>query len=173
MDPARSNNVDETSGKTADRISRVLLLAPFIFVAHFLEESPGFVEWFNAHVARGITSGLFWRVNITALIITVVVIGIEWVSPSAFSLGLVVVWLSFLMLANAVFHVAGALVDRQYMPGLVTAVVFYGPFYCWVFTKAVRSGRLTVASLVLAAGFGSLPMLVHGYLIVFQGSRFF
>src|SRR5688572_4407678 len=97
--------------------SRLLLLAPVIFVCHFLEESPGFVQWFNAHVARGITSGLFWRVNLSALAITLIVVSIEWFSRSAFSLTLALVWLSFLMLANAIFHMAGGLVDRQYVPG--------------------------------------------------------
>ena len=33
----------------------LLLAAPLVFVAHFLKEGPGFVAWFNAHVARGIT----------------------------------------------------------------------------------------------------------------------
>jgi hypothetical protein len=61
-----------------DRFPRVLLLAPFIFVAHFLEESPRFVEWFNAHVARHITSGLFWRVNISALAILLYVPYYSW-----------------------------------------------------------------------------------------------
>ena len=71
-----------------NHVSRAILLAPFIFVCHFLEEAPTFVEWFNAHVARGITSGLFWRVNISALVITLIVVGIEWLSRSAFSLSL-------------------------------------------------------------------------------------
>jgi hypothetical protein len=49
-----------------DRLSRALMCAPLVFVAHFLEESPGFVPWFNAHVTRGITAELFWTVNATA-----------------------------------------------------------------------------------------------------------
>ena len=28
----------------------LLLAAPVIFIAHFTEEGPGFVSWFNAHV---------------------------------------------------------------------------------------------------------------------------
>jgi hypothetical protein len=150
-----------------------LLLAPFIFVCHFLEESPGFVEWFNAHVARGITSGLFWRVNIAALVITLIVVGIEWFSRSAFSMSLAIAWLSFLMLANAVFHIVGGLVDKQYVPGLVTAILLYLPYYAWLFLKAVKSGRLKGMVLVLAVVLGSPLMLIHGYLILFRGSRLF
>jgi len=156
-----------------NRLARALLIAPFIFVCHFLEESPRFVAWFNAHVARGITSGLFWRVNIAALVITVVVAGIEWFSRSAFSLCLAIAWLSFLMLANAIFHVTGGLVDRQYVPGLVTAILLYLPYYSWLFRQAVNSQRVAAAVLVVAAVLGSILMLVHGYLILFRGSRLF
>ncbi|HKP72342.1 MAG TPA: HXXEE domain-containing protein [Pyrinomonadaceae bacterium] len=154
-------------------VSRALLFAPFIFVVHFLEESPGFVEWFNGHVGRGITSGLFWTVNISALVITLVLVGIEWSSRSAFSLVLAAAWLGFLMLANAAFHIAGGVLDRQYVPGLVTAIVLYVPYYCWFFMRAAKSRRVAVVWLIAAAIFGSLPMLAHGYLILFRGSRLF
>ena len=153
--------------------SRAHLLAPFIFVCHFLEESPGFVEWFNSHVGRGITSGLFWQVNISALVITLIVVGFEWFSRSAFSLTLAIVWLSFLMLANAIFHVVGGLVDGQYGPGLATAILLYLPYYPWAFIKAVNSKRVKITGLVVAAVLGSLPMLIHGYPILFRGSRLF
>lgn len=150
-----------------------LLLAPVIFICHFLEEAPGFVEWFNSHVTRGITPELFWRVNIYGLVITLIVVGIEWLSRSASSLTLVIAWLGFLMLANAILHVAGALVDRQYVPGVVTAVLLYIPYYSWLFVKAMKNERVHPAVLFVALVLGSIPMLIHGYLIVFRGSRLF
>ena len=153
--------------------SRLLLLAPLIFVCHFLEEAPGFVQWFNSRVARGITPGLFWRVNLSALVITLTVVGVEWLSRSGFSLTLAVAWLSFLMAANAIFHVAGALADGRYVPGLGTAVLLYLPYYGWLFLKAVKSGRAEPKVLAAGAALGSLPMLAHGYLIVFRGGRLF
>lgn len=156
-----------------NQASHALLLSPLIFVCHFLEESPGFVDWFNTHVTRGITSGVFWRVNITALAITVIVVGIEWFSRSAVSLSLAIAWLSFLMPANAVLHIGGGFVDKQYVPGLATAVLLYAPYYSWVFIEAVKSKRVTVIGLVVAAGLGSILMLIHGYLILFRGSRLF
>ena len=57
-------------GEAPDRLGRGLLLAPLVFVAHCLEESAGFVSWFNGHVTRGITQDLFWTVNATGLVIT-------------------------------------------------------------------------------------------------------
>jgi hypothetical protein len=168
-----SEATSSVSTEAADFASRALFLAPLIFVCHFLEESNGFVPWFNSHVQRGITPGLFWSVNITALFITLLVVGVEWASRSAVSLTLVVAWFSFLMFANALFHIAGALVDRSYMPGLVTALVLYIPYFSWLFVRALRSGRVGVVWLVVAAVLGATPMLVHGFLIVFRGSRLF
>jgi hypothetical protein len=166
-------DLSPTGGREAARVSRALLLAPFVFVIHFLEESPGFVEWFNAHVARGITPALFWEVNITALVITLAAVAFEWLSRSGFSLMAALVWLGFLMMANAVFHVAGSLVDGRYVPGLATAVVLYIPYYVWLCVAAVRSGRVRAAGLAAGATAGALPMLAHGYLILFRGSRLF
>lgn len=154
-------------------VSRALLLAPFIFIVHFLEESPGFVEWFNSHVARGITPGLFWSVNFTALFITLAVVAFEWFSRTPLSLGVALAWLGFLMLANAVFHITGSLVDGRYVPGLITAVLLYLPYYIWLFVRAVKSRRVTAAALLAAAVPCSLPMLIHGYLILFRGDRLF
>lgn len=156
-----------------NRIFLTLLFAPFLFICHFLEESPGFVEWFNSHVARGITQELFWSVNISGLIITLIVVAVEWFSRSALSLTLAVAWFGFLMFANGSFHIAASLIDRQYVPGLVTAAVLYIPFYVWLFTNAVKSKRVEVPVLIAAAVLGSIPMFIHCYLILFRGSRLF
>jgi hypothetical protein len=151
----------------------LLLAAPVIFVAHFMEEAPGFVTWFNAHVARGISDSLFWTVNYTALAITIAVVLLEWLSSTALSASLVIAWLSFLMFANALLHLAGALVDRAYMPGLVTALLLYLPFYGWVVSRALQMRRLPRSAVATAAVLGAVPMLAHGYLIIFRGSRLF
>jgi Protein of unknown function with HXXEE motif len=151
--------------------THVLLLAPVIFVCHFLEESPGFVEWFNGHVSRGITPGLFWRVNISALVITILVVLGEWVSRSSISLSLAIGWLSLLMFANAIFHIVGGVVDQGYVPGLATAVLVYLPYYSWFLMQSVKSRRIKIGWLIPAIILGSLPMLIHGYLILFRGSR--
>ncbi len=154
-------------------LRRTLLLAPIIFLAHFLEESNGFVPWFNAHVPRGISEPLFWSVNCTALAVTVAVVAVEWFSESPASALLVAMWLGFLMLANALFHIAGALHDGAYMPGLITAVSLYLPFCGVVAWQLGAQRRVSPRALTAAAALGALPMLVHGYLIVFRHSRLF
>jgi hypothetical protein len=156
-----------------DRLSRGLLFAPLVFVAHFLEESLGFVPWFNAHVTRGITTDLFWTVNATALLITVVVSLGWWTTKSTAAVVLVVAWLSFLMLTNAVFHITGAIVDRGYVPGLATALFLYLPYCGWVARQVVRNRRVAPGVLAAAAVLGAIPMAVHGYRILFLGTRLF
>jgi hypothetical protein len=156
-----------------DRLSRAVLFAPLVFVAHFLEESPGFVPWFNAHVTRGITADLFWTVNATALVITVLVTAVFWSTESTAAVVLVAAWLSFLMLTNAVFHVTGAIVDRGYVPGLVTAILLYLPYCGWVAWQLVRHRRVAPGLLAAAAVLGAIPMAVHGYRILFLGTRLF
>ena len=148
-----------------------ILVAPVIFVCHFLEESPRFVPWFNAHVARGITSDLFWTVNLTALVITLFAVLVEWLSRSSSSAILTAGWFGFLMGANALFHIAGGFVDRAYVPGLITAVLLYVPYYSWLFMRSIK--RAGVVAVTAAALIGAAPMLIHGYLILFRGSRLF
>jgi len=127
----------------------------------------------NGHVSRGITSGLFWNVNITALVITIVVTVIELSAPSQASAAFIILWLSFLMVANAMFHVTGAVVDKRYMPGLITAIVLYLPYYFLIVGKLLQRGRLKLISLIVLALLGSALMLIHGYLVIFRGSRLF
>jgi hypothetical protein len=157
----------------ADRLARGLLLAPLVFVAHWLEESPGFVHWFNTHVTPGITQGLFSTVNATALLVTVIVILGYRANPSPATTILVVAWLSFLMLTNAIFHVTAAILDRTYVPGLATAGVLYLPYCAWVARQVLRSRQAGGGVLAGAAILGGMPMAVHGYRILFLGSRLF
>jgi hypothetical protein len=159
--------------QSADLLSRGLLAAPLLFVAHFLEESPGFVRWFNAHVTLGITADHFWTVNATGLVITILVCFVFWTTGSEAAVLLVVAWLSFLMLTNAVFHITGAIVDRGYVPGLATAILLYLPYCGWVATQIVRHRRAAPALLAASAVLGAIPMAVHGYRILFLGTRLF
>lgn len=156
-----------------ERLRRGLLLAPLVFVAHWLEESPGFVFWFNTHVSPGITQSTFTAVNSTALLITIFVTLGFWATQTTASVLLVVAWLSFLMLANAIFHITGAVVDGAYVPGLLTAILLYLPYFAWVAAQIVRSRRLPPGILVAAGFLGAIPMAVHGYRILFLGSRLF
>ena len=82
-------------------------------------------------------------------------------------------WLAFLMLANGVFHLTATLVHGLYSPGAVTAAILYLPYFAVFFSIIVKRLRISVGVALTATGLGALPMAVHGYLIVFQGSRLF
>ena len=155
------------------RLSVLAAFAPPIFVVHFLEEGHRFVPWFNAHVARGITPGLFWTVNLTGLVITTVLALAVWVAPSTGTGVMTFGWLSFLFAANAIFHVTGALMDGAYMPGVVTAIALYLPFYAVFGRELQRAERVRRSTLAAVGVLCAVPMLAHGYLIVFRGDRLF
>ena len=77
------------------------------------------------------------------------------------------------MLTNAMFHIIAAIIDRAYVPGLVTAIVLYVPYSAWVGAQVVRSRRIATGLVAAAVVLGGLPMAVHGYRILFLGSRLF
>jgi hypothetical protein len=156
-----------------NRIRWAALLAPVIFAVHVAEEAPGFVEWFNSLVPRGISPSLFFSVNATAFIITLILAGLLAATCERVVATLTLAWLGFLMLANAVFHLVAAVVHVRYCPGVVTATVLYLPYFAWFFWVVVRHLRVPALVAVGAALVGSVPMAAHGYLIVFRGDRLF
>jgi hypothetical protein len=127
-----------------DQLGRGLLAAPLVFVAHFL-----------------------------GLLITILVLVVFWATDTAAAVVLVVAWLSFLMLTNAVFHITGAIVAHGYVPGLATAILLYLPYCGWVGWQVVRQHRAALGLLAAAAVLGAIPMAVHGYRILFLGTRLF
>jgi hypothetical protein len=165
--------MDHRIGSKAPSRRVLLLFAPAVLSAHFLEEASGFVAWFNVHVDRRISEQVFWNVNLTALAITIGLVALQWLHPDALADALVVAWLSFLMMANALFHLVGAMVDGRYVPGLLTALLLYLPFYGAAVTQIFRARRLRGIALIASAAVGALPMLTHGYLILFRRSRLF
>ena len=58
------------------------------------------------------------------------------------------------------------------MPGLVTAILLYLPYYAWITVQVIRR-HLVAPGLVAAAVLAAIPMAVHGYRILFLGSRLF
>jgi hypothetical protein len=153
---------------------RTLALAlPVVFVLHVLEEAPGFVAWFNGLVTPRITQGTFLAVNATAFAITLAVALAIAASREPAPVLAGVAWVGFLMLANGLFHLVATVAHGRYCPGLVTGVLLYLPSSFLFLRAAVRETRLPpllVAGLALA---GATPMAIHGYLIVFRGSRLF
>ncbi len=154
-------------------LGRLVLVAPVVFILHVSEEAPGFVAWFNSLVPRGITQSLFLAVNAFALAITVLIALLVASSPGRASGALLAAWVGFLMLGNGVFHLVGTVAHGRYCPGVVTGTVLYIPFGSLLLRQIVRERGLRPSVALGAAALGAVPMLVHGYLMVFRSSRLF
>ena len=157
------------------RLRKLVLFAPVVFIIHVLEEAPGFVAWFNSLVPRGITQSLFLRVNAVGLVITVLIVlfvATSQDSDPAAGLALAA-WVGFLMLANGLLHIVGTVAHARYCPGVVTGTLLYLPYGAIFLRGIVRETRLNPIVVISAAALGAIPMVVHGYLIVFRASRLF
>lgn len=154
-------------------ITWLALLAPIVFVLHVVEEAPTFVSWFNAHVEPDITEASFLRVNGTAFVITVALAAVLAATRDSVTALLDLAWVAFLFFANAVFHLTATVVHRSYCPGAITAAVLYLPYFAVLFAVVLKRLRVPVSVALGVSILGAIPMAVHGYLIVFRGSRLF
>jgi hypothetical protein len=154
-------------------LRKLVLIAPVVFILHVLEEAPGFVAWFNGLVPRGISQSLFLTVNAVALTITVLIAILVAASPEPTSGLLLAAWVGFLMLANGLLHLVGTIAHSRYSPGVVTGTLLYLPYGLLLLRKIVRDLQLRPLVVLGTAALGAIPMLIHGYLIVFRGSRLF
>jgi hypothetical protein len=112
-------------------------------------------------------------VNVVALVITLVVAFLVATARDRVSVLVGIAWVGFLMLANGVFHVVGTVVHGRYCPGVVTALLLYFPLSLLFMRAAAREVALSPWAVLAVALLGGVPMYVHGYLIVFRGSRLF
>jgi hypothetical protein len=118
------------------RDSWIILLAPVLFWAHIMEEAPRFMRWYNSVVSPPLPESGFVAGNVAPLLITIVLAAAAawfgWKEPrrkeAAF---LLLIWLSYFMFANTIFHVTATLALRRYCPGLITAVALYLPYFAW------------------------------------------
>lgn len=146
---------------------------PVVFIVHVIEEAPRFVAWFNSLVTPGISQRLFLSVNGAALLITVIVAFVVATVREPVPGLIGTAWVGFLFLANGVFHIVGTVALGRYCPGVVTGTLFYLPFSFLFLRAVVRELGAPAVAVGVAALLGGGPMFLHGYLIVFRGSRLF
>jgi hypothetical protein len=164
--------MDTLDGSTVP-LRKLVLIAPLVFLLHVAEEAPSFVAWFNAVVSRGITQDAFLAVNAAALVITALVALAVASSPGRASGLALAAWTGFLVLANGLFHLVATVAHGRYCPGVVTGTLLYLPYALLLLRQIARDLGLRPATVASSAALGAVPMLVHGYLIVFRGSRLF
>ena len=123
--------------------------------------------------ARGIAWLSPYPLNASAFVITVILTALLAASPDKLSGLAMAAWIGLLFLANAIFHIVGTLAHGRYCPGVITATLLYLPYGTLLLASLVRDLKLPSSAVVTAAAIGAVPMLAHGYLIVFRGSRLF
>jgi hypothetical protein len=151
----------------------IIRAAPIVFGLHVAEEAPNFVKWFNSLVADNISQQTFLAVNGVAFAITLIVTALAASVRQSASIIPALLWLSFLMFANGLFHLIATIVHGIYSPGAVTAALLYLPYFVWFVLSVIKTKNFSAASIATTVLVGSFPMLLHGYLIVFKGSRLF
>lgn len=105
--------------------------------------------------------------------ITVLVTALVAASPDPVTALFLASWVGLLMLANGLFHLVGTIAQARYCPGVVTGTLLYLPYGVLLLRKIVQDLNLHPGVVLGAAALGALPMLAHGYLIVFRASRLF
>lgn len=155
-------------------LRRWLLLAPVVFLLHVAEEAPGLVDWFNRHVQPPMTQPIFIVLNAGSFIITALLVLLAVTRGVGRWLALALVgWLSFLMLANGTLHVLASLWFREYVPGVVTAMVCYFPYFAVAFRILRDAAPLSTRAAATAALIGAAPMLIQGGGVLLIGRRLF
>lgn len=154
-------------------LRRLVIALPIIYVLHVAEEAPGFNQWFNAHVEPDASMRLYLVANAVVFLITTVVAILLAVARDRISAVVALAWIGHVMLAHAVYHVAAVAVDRAYVPGIVTALLLYLPASIALIRAVAAERRMSVAAAASIALAGGIPMYVHTWLVMFEGSRLF
>lgn len=150
---------------------RFLALAPVVFLAHVAEEAQGFLDWFNRHAEPDLSMDSFVAINAIGLFITVMMTVFCIRSRNLLSALILTAWLSFLMLANGTLHILASLIFNEYVPGTVTAGIFYLPYFIAASITIRRIFKVRPLAIVLASVIGAIPMFVQGASIFMMGRR--
>lgn len=151
---------------------KIVILAPIIFILHVAEEFPGLVEWMNSLIDRDITQGIFVGVNFAGLLITTLLSVFMATTKDDIAIVLMLAWLSFVMFANSLFHLTATVV-HGYSPGAITSLFLYLPYFAWFLWSVIKSKQFNSITIAVTIAIGSMPMFIHGYLIIFEGTRLF
>ena len=151
----------------------IIRAAPIVFGLHVAEEAPNLVKWFNTLVADNISQEFFLVVNGVGFAITLFITALAANTRENASIILALAWLSFLMFANGLVHLIATIVLAAYSPGVVTSVLLYLPYFVWFVWAVIKTKKFSTATITATVLVGSFPMFLHGYLIVFKGSRLF
>ncbi|GGB39184.1 hypothetical protein GCM10011316_09020 [Roseibium aquae] len=150
-------------GAVSAAVWTVYLMLP-VYMVHQLEEHAGdrFRSFVNNRIGKGrqvLTPFATMVINVVGvwMLLLAVLYLAAWVDPDLGLIG------SYLLIVNAITHIAVAVALRCYNPGLITAVVLFLPVGVWslgVFT-AVSNSPVTAHLTGLAAA-----LLLHAVIVM-------
>jgi hypothetical protein len=146
------------AGEWSAAMVAVFLMLP-AYMIHQVEEHAGdrFRRFVNKRIARvpnALTTPVVVIVNVP-LVWGVDLVAIYLARFVAVGWGLIAI---YLILVNAVLHLAGAAVLRAYNPGLVTALVLFLPLGGWALVTVAETPSVTVTQHAVALAFA---VVVH------------
>jgi hypothetical protein len=151
-------------------LRRLAWSLPVVFALHVFEESLGFVQWFNERVEPDLSWRTFVTVTSVCFVVTVLIAASLSVLRDR-AIGIVAVaWVGFLLFANGIVHIAASILDAAYVPGLVSAILFYLPASLALFNAMSRECRLPRAAVIAVALAAGVPMYLQGWLVLFRGT---
>ena len=121
-----------------------LLLTGGLFTLHNIEEAIGFSTFVYPHNLPLAIRPQNANAMILAIgLITVIVWGIIlWanIQQKETNRKNLLIMLVSVFLANAIFpHITGTIFLQRYFPAVITSIVLYIPYSCWIFPKLYRS----------------------------------
>jgi hypothetical protein len=147
----------------------LIFFQPVVFGLHVFEEfifPGGYTDWYKKYSPRLVevmTPSYLVKVNVIPLITSVLVSLGSFDYISAYSFGGIRAWMTFLsiLFVNAIFHIRGSLLTKQYSPGVVTCCTLYIPLTVFSFTYLLKTGAVDIFSVLISLGVGLLfqPLL--------------
>jgi hypothetical protein len=136
-------------------MSVLLWLLPMAAILHIVEEFAfpgGFTAWYRNYkhsVASSFTAKYLINVNVLLVVLCILPLILD-VRNS------VALWLSMaaVVFFNAFFHIRGAVVERRYVPGVVSSVVLYIPVALFGFWYFLSVQKVPVEQAIVSGSIG-------------------
>jgi hypothetical protein len=112
------------------------------------EQAGGFMRWYNSVESAPLPESGFVTANLQPLEITVLLAAAAALIRRKGPAFLLLLWISFYMFGNAIFHVTAIVALHRYCPGLITALALYLPYYFW-YTRYLRT-NLSMQAVTIA-----------------------
>jgi hypothetical protein len=81
------------------------------------------------------------------------------------------IWLSYIMFANTIFHVTATTMLHRYCPGLITAVLLYLPYFFWIVEYFKSRFRIQARTVAAAAVLATLVVYLQWHTVLSEAAH--